>query len=152
MLASGAIGNIGSVHFEWLLDVRHGADYFRRWHRDKANAGGLMVHKATHHFDLVNWWLDAEPVTVFADGELLFYGDVNGEEARTGPRLRARRSSAAAADDPFAIELAATPRLRELYLEAEHEDGYHRDQNVFAPESRSRTTWRCSSGTPAGRR
>jgi len=20
-------------------------------------SGGLMVHKATHHFDLVNWWL-----------------------------------------------------------------------------------------------
>ncbi|MEU8117050.1 streptophobe family protein, partial [Micromonospora sp. NPDC048947] len=32
--------------FEWLLDVRHGADYFRRWHRDKATSGGLMVHKA----------------------------------------------------------------------------------------------------------
>ena len=29
----GEIGEVGSVHFEWLLDVRHGADYFRRWHR-----------------------------------------------------------------------------------------------------------------------
>ncbi|MFD1048953.1 Gfo/Idh/MocA family protein [Kibdelosporangium lantanae] len=43
VLASGEIGRIGSVHFEWLLDVRHGADYFRRWHRDKANSGGLLV-------------------------------------------------------------------------------------------------------------
>lgn len=34
LLADGAVGEIGSVHFEWLLDVRHGADYFRRWHRD----------------------------------------------------------------------------------------------------------------------
>ena len=25
-----------SVHFEWVLDTAHGADYFRRWHRDKA--------------------------------------------------------------------------------------------------------------------
>jgi predicted dehydrogenase len=25
-----------------------------------------MVHKATHHFDLVNWWLSASPVEVFA--------------------------------------------------------------------------------------
>lgn len=23
---------------EWLLDTNHGADYFRRWHRNKANA------------------------------------------------------------------------------------------------------------------
>lgn len=61
LLAEGAVGEIGSVHFEWLLDVRHGADYFRRWHRDKATSGGLMVHKASHHFDLVNWWLAATP-------------------------------------------------------------------------------------------
>jgi|EP01046_Picozoa_sp_COSAG06_P080636 predicted dehydrogenase len=45
------IGEIKSVHFEWLLDTIHGADYFRRWHRNKNNSGGLMVHKATHHFD-----------------------------------------------------------------------------------------------------
>ncbi|MEV0115714.1 Gfo/Idh/MocA family oxidoreductase [Streptomyces sp. NPDC050844] len=51
LLAGGEIGDIGSVHFEWLLDLRHGADYFRRWHRNKSNSGGLMVHKATHHFD-----------------------------------------------------------------------------------------------------
>lgn len=31
----------------------------RRWHREKQNSGGLLVHKATHHFDLVNWWIDA---------------------------------------------------------------------------------------------
>ncbi|MBD3242362.1 MAG: gfo/Idh/MocA family oxidoreductase, partial [Chitinivibrionales bacterium] len=53
LLSAGAIGDITSIHFEWLLDTRHGADYFRRWHRDKANSGGLLVHKATHHFDLV---------------------------------------------------------------------------------------------------
>ncbi|MEV5447563.1 Gfo/Idh/MocA family oxidoreductase, partial [Streptomyces sp. NPDC052644] len=72
LLADGAVGEIGSVHFEWLLDVRHGADYFRRWHRDKASSGGLMVHKASHHFDLVNWWLDATPVEVYAAGRLFF--------------------------------------------------------------------------------
>ncbi|MFF5964965.1 hypothetical protein ACFY64_14760 [Streptomyces collinus] len=27
LLADGAIGEVLSVHFEWLLDVRHGADY-----------------------------------------------------------------------------------------------------------------------------
>jgi predicted dehydrogenase len=131
VLQSGAIGEIGSVHFEWLLDVRHGADYFRRWHRDKANAGGLMVHKATHHFDLVNWWIDSEPVTVFADGKLFFYGAENGQRRGLARDYERADGSVAAADDPFAIKLAANDVLRELYLEAEHEDGYHRDQNVF---------------------
>ncbi|KAJ8132423.1 hypothetical protein O1611_g1205 [Lasiodiplodia mahajangana] len=45
LLRSGAIGSVTSVHFEWMLNTSHGADYFRRWHRDKRNSGGLLVHK-----------------------------------------------------------------------------------------------------------
>jgi predicted dehydrogenase len=132
LLAEGAIGEIGSVHFEWLLDVRHGADYFRRWHRDRANSGGLLVHKATHHFDLVNWWLNSTPVRVTAEGRLFLYGE-NG--ARHGyARDYARAHGAPAAQgDPFALHLADNPNLAELYLDAESHDGYHRDVNVFAP-------------------
>jgi len=77
LIADGAIGTVTSVHFEWVLDTVHGADYFRRWHRDKANSGGLLVHKASHHFDLVNWWLDDVPEAVFALGGLRFYGARN---------------------------------------------------------------------------
>ncbi|WP_431907836.1 Gfo/Idh/MocA family protein [Micromonospora carbonacea] len=132
LLADGAVGEIGSVHFEWLLDVRHGADYFRRWHRDKANSGGLMVHKASHHFDLVNWWLDATPVEVYAAGRLFFYGDAGRRHGYARDYERAH-DAPAAADDPFALRMTEHPRLRELYLDAEAEDGYHRDQNVFAP-------------------
>ncbi|WP_434440690.1 Gfo/Idh/MocA family protein [Lentzea sp. E54] len=119
LLADGAVGEIGSVHFEWLLDTRHGADYFRRWHRDKANSGGLMVHKATHHFDLLNWWVGSVPETVYAHGRLFFYGAENGE--RHGH----------ARDDRFAIDLRRDDWLRKLYLDARHEDGYRRDQNPF---------------------
>ncbi|MCO8271045.1 Gfo/Idh/MocA family oxidoreductase [Actinoplanes sp. TRM 88003] len=119
LLAAGEIGEIGSVHFEWLLDVRHGADYFRRWHRDKANSGGLLVHKSGHHFDLVNWWLGAAPAEVYASGRLFFYGDQG-----RGRGL---------ADDRFALDLTTDPRLDALYVEPSKEDGYRRDQNVFAP-------------------
>ena len=132
LLAGGEIGEIGSVHFEWLLDVRHGADYFRRWHRDKANSGGLLVHKASHHFDLVNWWLGSTPVDVHAYGRLFFYGE-NGRRHGYARDYERAHGSAAAADDPFALRLAEQPRLRELYLDAEAEDGYLRDRNVFAP-------------------
>jgi len=132
VLASGEIGEVGSVHFEWLLDVRHGADYFRRWHRDKANSGGLMVHKASHHFDLVNWWLGAAPVEVMAYGRLFFYGEAGHRHGYARDYTRAH-GSAEAAGDPFAIDLAANPHLRALYLDAEGEDGYQRDKNVFGP-------------------
>jgi len=131
LLAGGAVGEIGSVHFEWLLDVRHGADYFRRWHRDKANSGGLLVHKSGHHFDLVNWWLGAAPAEVYASGRLFFYGEAGRRHGYARDYDRAH-GSPEAEDDPFALDLAGNPRLRELYLDAEEEDGYHRDQNVFA--------------------
>ena len=132
LLAAGEIGEVASVHFEWLLDVRHGADYFRRWHRDKANSGGLLVHKAGHHFDLVNWWLGAAPVEVHAMGRLFFYGEAGARHgyARAYQRVH---GSAEAEGDPFALRLADNPRLRALYLDAEADDGYHRDRNVFAP-------------------
>jgi predicted dehydrogenase len=134
LLAAGRIGEIGSVHFEWLLDVRHGADYFRRWHRDKANSGGLLVHKASHHFDLVNWWIDALPEVVFGLGRRFFYGPENGARHGLAPRPYERAHGAAAAvGDPFALHLADNPALKALYLDAEHEDGYHRDENVFGP-------------------
>ena len=73
LLVSGAIGDITAVDFRWYLDRVHGADYFRRWHRYKDNSGGLLVHKATHHFDLVNWWIGSSPVTVHANGKRDFY-------------------------------------------------------------------------------
>ena len=133
VIASGAVGEIGSVHFEWLLDTRHGADYFRRWHRDKANSGGLMVHKATHHFDLVNWWVDSSPEVVFGLGRLFFYGDENGRRRGLARPYDRAHDAPEAADDPFALHLAGNEKMTALYLDAEHEDGYHRDQNVFGP-------------------
>lgn len=131
LLMAGLIGEILSVHFEWLLDTSHGADYFRRWHRDKRNSGGLLVHKATHHFDLINWWIESYPQTVFAFGRLGFYGRANGE--RNGhfrPYYRAT-GAAATGNDPFALDLRSQPLLEGLYLDAESEDGYLRDLNVF---------------------
>jgi predicted dehydrogenase len=132
VISSGEIGEIGSVHFEWLLDVRHGADYFRRWHRDKENSGGLLVHKAGHHFDLVNWWLDDSPDQVFAAGRLFFYGDQGRRHGYARDYDRAH-GAADAEGDPFALRMADEPAMKELYLEAESHDGYHRDRNVFAP-------------------
>jgi predicted dehydrogenase len=131
LIAERAIGEILSVHFEWLLDTRHGADYFRRWHREKHLSGGLMVHKSSHHFDLVNWWLADEPQDVFGYGRLGFYGREAGE--RHGLRRDYTRAHGAdpAAGDPFALDLAADDTLRALYLDAERDDGYVRDRNVF---------------------
>ena len=129
LISRGEIGEITSVHFEWLLDTGHGADYFRRWHREKDKSGGLLIHKASHHFDLVNWWLADTPHSVTALGGLRFYGADNAR--RRGDQDAAVTSRDLAVDDPYRIDLAADERLRRLYLEAEHVDGYQRDRHVF---------------------
>jgi len=133
LVRSGIIGTPIAVDLSWLLDIRHGADYFRRWHREKQNSGGLLVHKSTHHFDLVNWWIGSFPQTVFAMGGLRYYGRENavarGEAHRTlYDRYTGVRS---AEEDPFALRLDTDPNLRGLYLNAEADSGYIRDRNVF---------------------
>ncbi|GAA2273818.1 dehydrogenase [Streptomyces ruber] len=130
VIADGAIGEVTGVHFEWVLDTVHGADYFRRWHREKANSGGLLVHKASHHFDLVNWWIDDVPARVYASGALRFYGDANAAARGMGPRPERGTGTQG---DPFSLDLRDDPRLEALYLRAEHHDGYRRDQDPFAP-------------------
>jgi predicted dehydrogenase len=130
LVAEGAIGTPRLVDFSWLLDTSHGADYFRRWHREKDNSGGLLVHKATHHFDLINWWIDAWPASVYALGSLSFYGQ-RAAAARGESYAYARYTGQAGPDDPFALDLSRSPMLRGLYLDAEQETGYLRDRNVF---------------------
>lgn len=132
LLMNGTIGEVNSVHFEWLLNTEHGADYFRRWHREKRNSGGLLVHKSTHHFDLMNFWLGSYPQRVYAEGSLRFYGKENAERRGITQFYPRAHGYAAALDDPFALHMADNPQLKALYLDAEHEDNYYRDQSVFS--------------------
>jgi predicted dehydrogenase len=89
------------------------------------------VHKATHHFDLVNWWIDAYPREVFALAGLGFYGRANAEARGESYSYARYTGSEVARSDPFALFLDRSAALRGLYLEAETESGYIRDRNVF---------------------
>ena len=131
LVMQGAVGRPRHVDFSWVLDTRHGADYFRRWHREKDKSGGLLVHKATHHFDLINWWIDSIPQTVYAQGDLLFYGRQNAAARGEFYSYDRYTGEEAAADDPFALRLDANETFQSLYLNAEADSGYLRDRNVF---------------------
>jgi predicted dehydrogenase len=131
LIVQGVIGKPLAVNYSWTLDGSHGADYFRRWHREKQYSGGLLVHKATHQFDLVNWWIDSYPQDVFAMGALQFYGQKNAEERGEHYSYDRYTNAPAGANDPFALNLNANKELRGLYLAAEEETGYIRDRNVF---------------------
>ena len=131
ILMSGVIGNILSLDFHWLLNIRHGADYFRRWHRNKENSGGLMVHKATHHFDLINWWLSTVPESVFAQGHRHFYTPQTAD--RYGLTNRTERCLTCPEDTcKFRLDIKENAGLKALYLDNEVYDGYFRDRCVFS--------------------
>ncbi len=133
LLMAGEIGDVLSVDFHWMLNTTHGADYFRRWHGEKKNSGGLMIHKASHHFDLVNWWLGAMPASVYATGKREFYTPAMAR--RFGLKSHHERCHTCPEQDAcgFFMSLAASPSLKSLYLDQENHDGYFRDQCVFAP-------------------
>jgi predicted dehydrogenase len=125
LLRSGAIGKITSVDFHWYLDVHHGADYFRRWHRLRENGGSLWVHKASHHFDLLNWWIDSDPTEVFAFGALEHYGKNNSFRS-TNCRPCEHKDKC-----KFYFDMTKQKRLMELYADNEQYDGYLRDGCVW---------------------
>ncbi len=128
MLASRRVGKITSVNFDWYLNTYHGASYFRRWHGIEASSGTLLVHKATHHFDLLNWWLDSDPVEVYAKGSLEHYGsnnDFRGNKCRTCPHQD---------DCEFYWDITENDTYMDLYVANENHDGYIRDNCLWRHE------------------
>lgn len=125
LIQSGAIGDVYHIQFEWFLDRDHGADYFRRWHAEMKNSGGLLVHKSTHHFDIINWWLASRPKQLQAFGARRVYGDQGqpkGERCMTCEYTTTCEFYKDITQDPF---------MDQYYVGAEHEDGYWRDRCVF---------------------
>ncbi len=129
LLKANAIGKIFNVNYEYLLGRPHGADYFRRWHRYKRNSNSLLVHKSTHHFDIVNWLLEDEPVTVSAKGDLLFFGKAG--------KFRGKRCLGCehASYCEFYEDMRKNEFYKELYLDNEKIDGYLRDSCVFTQDA-----------------
>jgi len=128
LLAANRIGRVTSVDFNWMLNVYHGADYFRRWHGIRAKSNSLFCHKSTHHFDLINWWLDSDPVEVTAQGSLEHYGKNNS--------FRGTKCRGCEHKDKckFYLDITKDKWLNELYVKNEQYDGYLRDGCVWRKE------------------
>ncbi|MGN6489747.1 MAG: Gfo/Idh/MocA family oxidoreductase, partial [Devosia sp.] len=86
------------------------------------------------HFDLMNWWVGSTPKTVSANGKRVFY---TPEMARQlGLEKHSERCHTCPAFErcDYRLDIESDEALRELYLEAEHDDGYYRDRCVFADD------------------
>ena len=128
LLSNNAIGKLTSVDFHWYLNTYHGASYFRRWHGQKSEGGSLWVHKSTHHFDLLNWWINSDPDQVFAYGDLEHYGSngpFRGDKCRTCDHK---------SNCDFHWDITKDEHLMNLYVNNEKHDGYIRDNCLFREE------------------
>ena len=125
IVLSGVLGKIISVDFQEMLDVHHGASYYRRWHKFMQYSGSLWLHKASHHFDKMNWIIDSEPESVQAFGDLKFYGknsEFRGINCRTCNFTKKCQ---------FYMDITKKKSLMNLYVNNEDVDGYLRDSCVF---------------------
>ena len=123
LISSGTIGDVLSVHYEWMLGQVHGASYFNRWHSEREKSGSLLVHKSTHHFDIANWLLDQDPVCVNAFGTRRVFGNSSPAPAKRCLECKQRCQ--------FYVDIT-TGALKEFYLDCEDADGYLRDRCVFS--------------------
>ncbi len=128
LLMEEKIGKVTSVDFNWYLNTYHGASYFRRWHGLRQAGGTLWVHKATHHFDLLNWWLNSDPEEVFAYGDLEHYGSNNPFRGNNCRDCGHKDKCA------FHWDITENEFLMNLYVKNEHHDGYIRDNCLFRHE------------------
>ncbi|MBE5782350.1 MAG: Gfo/Idh/MocA family oxidoreductase, partial [Clostridiales bacterium] len=134
LLTEGVIGDVYSVHFEWSLDRSlvlsgHGSSYYRRWNSVMDKSGGLLVHKSTHHFDMVNWFLNDSPARVGAFAKMNVYGPKNAPWADCGETCRVCPH---AQECEFYYEQTEEEVGR--YQNNEHLDGYHKDACVYRDE------------------
>ena len=138
VLQESPIGKITTVSAEWFIDKTHGIEYFHRWHSKMENGGGLLVHKATHNFDLLNWFLDDVPEEVSAYGSLRVFGrnnSFNGKNCRTCEHnKRCWAAMKSSLEDADLNPGGEADLFNKIYFQAEGEDGYLRDRCCFAPD------------------
>ena len=77
-------GDIGEVRIAYAVDnVSVGGNYyFHNRHRRKDYIISLVLEKGTHTLDLMNWFIDAQPVRVYSEGGLDLFGGEKPNDKR----------------------------------------------------------------------
>lgn len=68
LIENGAIGKIAQI---WCTEYRGPYCEIKDWVWKKELSGGAIFEKNCHHYDLLNWWVDSMPTTVYASGNII---------------------------------------------------------------------------------
>ncbi|WP_223196461.1 Gfo/Idh/MocA family protein [Listeria fleischmannii] len=80
-------GTIGQIWLANGVDHIHygGYAFFHDWHREKKRSGSLLLQKATHSLDILNWLIDSKPVQVAGLGGLEVFGEKGAKKKFGAP-------------------------------------------------------------------
>ena len=129
MILDGKIGRVTHVDLNWYIDIKHGSSYFNRWNRMRENSGSLSIHKSSHHFDLVNWWIDGIPEQVHAFGALNHFGP----DGEFNPSKKDGRHCAACAERrQCAYKRRWETRNSAIFAADDHINAFETDKKLYS--------------------
>lgn len=74
LIASGIVGTL--IMCEARDNINYGGfSYFHDWHRERRHSESLLLQKATHSLDILNWMIDSYPKKVAGFGSLDVFGE-----------------------------------------------------------------------------
>jgi predicted dehydrogenase len=77
-----AQGVIGTPAMAWCTEYRCPFAETKDWVWEKEKSGGAIVEKNCHHYDILNLWLQSEPTTVYATGNIVKHTRRSGKNSQ----------------------------------------------------------------------
>jgi predicted dehydrogenase len=79
LLDEGIIGKIITANV--VDNINYGGyAFYHDWHREKGNMGSILLQKASHSLDILNWIVGSDPYYTAAFGGLDVFGDVGAKK------------------------------------------------------------------------
>jgi len=112
LIRGGVIGDITTI--EANEHYKEGCTYFERWNAFRAEGGGLWITKATHDFDVLNWFTGKKPISVTANAHLTYFDGKPGA-AEYCPECQYENNCPEAYPGPFRLPEQFRELAEELY-------------------------------------
>jgi predicted dehydrogenase len=137
LIDDNCVGEILHVAAHDIVSKEHGSDYFRRWHRLTKNSGSLLMHKSTHMFDVINWFVNSTPKTVSAQAAKTYYLPEyqKGDNCTECSGSQDCKFYVDISKDIPGQEAGIDEFYKRLYVDGLKHDNYQRDKCVFHKEN-----------------
>lgn len=74
-------GMIGRPAMVWCTEYRPTFAEMKDWVWEKAKSGGAIVEKNCHHYDILSLWVNSDPTTVYATGNIMKHFTGSGRKS-----------------------------------------------------------------------